>query len=126
MTTPPEPSRVRPFAAVLSELDSGRVHAAASSGLVELVEAVIGQNKKGYMTVRIELKPAGNGVTDSLIVTGQVIVKAPDSDPGTSIFFIDGDGCLIRQNPIQDELPLREVPAPPPAADRPVRHIQES
>lgn len=122
----PEPTdgdrKVRPFAAVIQDLDHGKVHAAASSALVELVDAVIAQGKKGYLTLRLDLKPAGTGVTDSLIVTGQITVKAPDADPGSSVFFLDSDGCLIRNNPAYEERTLIEVPTPP-AAERPIRHI---
>ena len=48
----------------------------------------------------------------ALDVMDNIAVKLPKRPEGRSIFFASGDGGLVRQDPRQPDLPLRDVNAP--------------
>ncbi len=104
-----EPGRIRPLADVLRELDRGRVHDQASTMLRDLIAAVADTGRKGTLTLTIALKPmkAEGRVT----ATAAVSVKAPAPEPRESIFFIDDEHNLVRDDPHQPYLPLQDVSA---------------
>lgn len=107
---------VRPYAAVLQEIDGGKVHATASAQLASLVEAITSTGKSGSLTLTLKIKPASRN-SDVLIVTGAVGIKAPAPEAAESTFFVH-NGALSRDNPKQPELPMRIVPG---NADLPIR-----
>lgn len=108
MTPPPEPTgEIRPFAAILQDLGRGAVAAELAGRLHDLVSAVAEHEKTGSLTLKISVKPMGEG---SVAVTAEVTDKTPVGTLPTSLFFITGDGNLSRDNPAQPSLPLREVP----------------
>lgn len=45
-----------------------------------------------------------------VLVTDTVTLKAPEGERPQSVFFVDSDANLTRQNPMSPQLPLREVP----------------
>jgi hypothetical protein len=98
----PEP-QIRPFAAVLQELDSGATHAECSDALHDLVDRVRATGKKGTLTLKLTVTTHKGGY---LIVADDVAVKAPEPDRADSIFFVDRAGNLSRSNPNQPSLPL--------------------
>jgi hypothetical protein len=100
--------QVRPFAAVLTELAKGQIHADASEQLHDLVDAVQEHGKKGTLTIRIEVAPIARDDTSVLVVKGSVESRAPKSPP-SSAYFVDGTGNLSRRDPRQTELPLEVV-----------------
>lgn len=103
-------SQVRPFAAVLRELDRGNVHDELSELLHELVEAVRETGKKGKIQLTIEVKPIKPGQVDTLVATASIAAAPPKGDPPTTVFFTDQTGNLTREDPDRDnQLPLREV-----------------
>lgn len=102
--------RRKPFAAFVQEQRSGGLHGELSDGLSELVTAVSEHRKAGTLTLTLKVTPNNDGVT--VTVTDKVAVKAPEADRGAAIFFVDEDGNLLRRDPRQIELPLREVQRP--------------
>jgi hypothetical protein len=110
MTQPPEDTdagqQVRPFAAVLTELAKGQIHERASELLHELVQAVIEHEKKGSITVKIEVAPIAKHDTSVLVVTGDVESRPPKTPPANA-FFVDDTGNLSRRDPKQPELPFQ-------------------
>lgn len=103
---------VRPFAEWLQEQRSGQAHIECSDALNELVEAVQATGKQGTVTLTVKVKPAGKGDHGTVLVADTVTVKLPQAERGEAIFFADDDHNLVRHNPAQQQLPLREVPKP--------------
>lgn len=97
--------QVRPFAAVLQELDRGMVHNDVSEQLHALVDAVIEHAAKGTLTLELTVAPIAKGDTSVLTVAAAVKTKRPSS-PSTSAFFVDRTGNLTRRDPRQIEIPI--------------------
>lgn len=97
----------RPFAAVIQEQRSGLLHSELSHELASLVSAVLSTGKAGTLTLAVKVTPNKDGVT--VMVTDKVTVKMPEGERGAAVFFVQGDGNLVRRDPRQLEMPLREV-----------------
>lgn len=109
MSTPDNDSdgQIRPFAAVLQEIDHGEAHQRASDLLNQLVQAVADTGKKGVLTVQVTVAPYKKG-TRNLDVTVKSSLKAPDiGDDGHSAIFFHASGNLRRDDPTQPTLPVR-------------------
>lgn len=102
---------VRPFAEVLMQQARGRTHDDLSQSLHQLIAAVQETGKGGKLQLTIDVKPL-KGDTNTLAVTASTACKLPQVDQPSSIFFVDGEGNLTRNDPRQMSLPLRD------AADR--------
>ncbi len=112
MTTPSKggDKTVRPFAAVLQEIDAGKAHAVLSDLLDELVRAVDATGRKGKLTVTFGVAPVKAGNTTNLIVSCVPKLDAPADIEKSSVFFHKG-GALTREDPNQPTLPLRDLNA---------------
>ena len=98
---------VRPFAQFLQEQREGVLHAELGEKLQELVKACSETSKSGSLQLTIQCAPTKNGVAFEL--TDKVKLNLPEYDRGASLFFKDRKGNLLRKDPNQQELPLREV-----------------
>ncbi len=105
-TPPDDPARVRPFADVLHELSKGRVPSEASTKLQELIAAVADVRKAGTLTVKIRVVPDKG--TEMIRVSAAVDCKVPTRDR-ESLFFVDDEHNLVRDNPNQPHLPIQIV-----------------
>lgn len=115
----PDDRQIRPFADWLRDQRNGRTHDDLSDALNELVEAVQEHGKSGTLTFVVKVKPAGRGDHGTVLVSDDVKLKAPVGDRPETVFFADNDHNLVRHNPAQPSLPLREVSRPEPeAADK--------
>ncbi|HET7486865.1 MAG TPA: hypothetical protein VFJ85_02985 [Acidimicrobiales bacterium] len=101
---------VRPFADWLAEQRNGHAAVEVSEALNSLIEAVAEFGKSGSLTLAIKVAPTSKGDVVSVLVTDTITVKAPEGERPQSVFFVDGDANLTRQNPMSPQLPLREVP----------------
>ena len=108
------PDERKPFAAFLQEQRRGALHGELSDSLQALVQAVAEHGKGGSLTLTIGIKPNADGVT--MTVSDKVAVKAPEPERGAAIFFADDAGNLVRHDPRQLEIPVREVPREQQAA----------
>lgn len=104
---------IRPFADVLQDLRRGGAHIEASEALHQLIAAVKETGKSGTLTIVLAVKPVAKNDGDTVTVTDSVRLKAPQQERTASVFFVDGDCNLRRDNPAQMHLPLREVPTAP-------------
>lgn len=123
MTNTPEQDtggQVRPFAAVLAELNGGTVADQLGTDMQDLVNAVREHSRKGTITLKIEVAPR-KGNINALNVAARVETKLPAPEPIEAVFFADTSGNLLRDDPRQMALPLRQVDKPAPAADTDLR-----
>jgi hypothetical protein len=103
--------QVRPFADVLRDLGKGQVADEAAVMLTDLVQAVAAYGKKGRFVLQIEVAPFKGG-TSQLMVSATAKCTPPKGDPIAAVFFTDHAGNLLRNDPRQETLPLREVARP--------------
>ncbi|MGI8333439.1 hypothetical protein ACRYCC_26100 [Actinomadura scrupuli] len=116
MTDTPEDTdagqQVRPFAAVFTEINGGRVAAEASRGLQELAASVADLRRKGKVVITLELSPR-KGSENALNIAASVVTTLPKPEPAEDVFFAGRGGVLTRDDPSQPEIPnIREVPSP--------------
>ncbi len=100
----------KPFAAFLQEQRRGGLHGELTDRLAEVVQAVQEHGKPGSLTLKLSIKPNGDGTT--MTVSDDISCKTPEPERGAAIFFADDDGNLLRHDPRQLEIPVREVPKP--------------
>lgn len=101
------------FASFVIEQRNGALHAEASETLAELVRAVQDHGKAGTVQITIRIAPGSKG-TNTLVVSDDVKIKAPQGDRPAALFFPDDDGNLHRSDPRQLQHPaLRRVDVPP-------------
>jgi hypothetical protein len=97
----------RPFMDFLGEHRTGITHDLLSDALQELVAAVTQEQKSGTLTLKIGVKPMGKG--DGLEVSALIDMKPPKETPGVAIFFPTPDNNLVRVDPRQQSMELREI-----------------
>jgi hypothetical protein len=97
---------VRPFSEWLSEQRRGATHTELSEVLNTVTAAVIEHNKIGEITLKVKIKPGGDGM---VIVEDEIKSKIPEPGRAANIYFVDDDANLQREDPRQTRLPLREV-----------------
>lgn len=100
--------QVRPFADILRDLGRGAVIDEAAVMLQDLVRAVRDYGKKGTFNLRVEIQPM-KGENQALIVSAKADAKPPAGEPTSAVFFADEHGNLLRDDPRQPQLPLREL-----------------
>jgi hypothetical protein len=107
------PTRVesRPVEAVLQEIDGGLLLADFSDAIRETAAACQTWEKVGTVTLVVKFAPNDDGET--LVVTPELKVKAPQAPRRSRTFFLGEDG-LRRDNPNQGRLEGfdEEPPAP--------------
>lgn len=129
MPDPTTDRTVRPFAAVLQEIRGGHCHNELGEKLTGLVDAVVEHGKAGTLTLRIDVRPTSPG--DAMVlITDTVAVKKPEAPAPSSMFFVDDDRNLTREDPRQLAWKMEAVPraasAPPVPRTDPDAHDQEA
>ena len=97
----------RAFHDFLREHRGGVTHDDISDALQTVVAAVVEEGKVGTLTITIKIKPLGKA--DGLEVSADVKASPPKTTPGVSIFFVSPENNLVRQDPRQQSMELREV-----------------
>ena len=97
----------RPFNDLLREHRNGQTHDELSDALNDLVAAVNEEGKAGTLTFTVSIKPMGK--SDGLEVSADIKVKPPKKTAGVSIFFSTPENNLVRVDPRQATMELREV-----------------
>lgn len=96
----------------LREHRHGATHDELSDKLRDLVAAVNDTGKGGTLTFAIHIKPSERG--GALIVTDDVKLSAPKPERSSSIFYASPENHLVRVDPRQQTLELREIAAVEP------------
>lgn len=118
-----EPSRTRPFADVLTEINRGRDHTELSNELQALVQAVRDTGKKGSLTLSLTVVPSK--VDNGLEIIAGIKTTLPKFDRSASLFFADEEGNLTRTDPRQLTLPLGPTLVKNEAAETPTEAASE-
>jgi len=91
-----------PVAAFLGSHLNGRTDEELSTEFHTLLDAVRAHGKKGSMTITIVVDPPANGVESAPLPIGvESTVKAPKPTPVKSLYFLNGDGQPVREDPRQ-------------------------
>lgn len=96
----------KPFTDVLGELENGDVLHELTAALYGVVRAVQDTRKPGGIKIAIKVTPTGRG---SVELDTKFEANEPSHDRPTTTFFVANDGSLLRNDPNQPRLPLREV-----------------
>ena len=97
------------FHETILQMNNGATVAELGDALEKVVAAVRATGKSGSISLTVKVAPAGKGATDVLIVESQVRTKLPEPDRGMTIFYATDDNRLVRNDPKQQQLPLRVV-----------------
>lgn len=97
----------RKFSDVLAELAGGDVDVLASDRLGELVAAVDETGGKGKLVITVDVKKSNKMV----IVSASMKMTKPEAALDETMFFVDNDGNLSREDPRQ--MSFQEVPKAP-------------
>ena len=95
------------FSDVLGHLEGGDAFEQLNDELAEVVLAVQTVRKAGEITVKLKVSPNGERAVS---VTCDIKTKVPQPARAVTTFFTDQAGNMLRRDPRQAELPLREVP----------------
>lgn len=102
-----------PFSQWLFAQRNGATHAELTDALAEVARSVMETGRTGSVTLKIQIGKATKKGGHQMVVSDDVIVKAPRPERDESIFFFDeSNGALTRTDPQQPQLPLQEVPKP--------------
>jgi hypothetical protein len=101
------------FPTSIFEIDNGATMAEFAAALHELTTAVREVGKGGEVSLTISIAPATKGDTDVVMVKSKVKTKVPESSRRQTVFYLDDDNQLVRNDPKQQTLPLRIVDIQP-------------
>ncbi len=99
-----------PFSQQIAHLAKGTLDAELTQVLTELVKAINDHRKKGSISVTLSLKPeVVHGEVTMITVSPDVKVSSPQPQRMSSRMWPTFDGDLLRNDPDQVELDLKEV-----------------
>lgn len=107
-----------PFSEQVAYLAKGTLNEEATEELAELIKAVRLTGKKGSITVKLEVSMLDKSSEDAMRISGDVTSKKPTPDTPVTVMFSTGDGDLLRDDPEQMALNLRQVGRADPQATR--------
>lgn len=96
----------RPITDVLGEINGGEFVAELTSALYDVVRATRDTMKPGALKIGLKITPTGRG---SVTIDAKLDATIPEHVRPATTFFVNDDGTLLRDDPRQERLPLREV-----------------
>lgn len=99
----------RPLTDTLRHIGGGVFIDTASDKMAELVTAVDASGKGGKLTIEIKVKKATRG--GAMHITGNVKLTKPAEEPMEAMLFATPEGNLVADDPKQQKLDLKTVPA---------------
>lgn len=97
---------MKPFSDIINSLRYGHLSEELTRQLHQLTLDCQAAGRPGTLTLNITLKP---GKAGQMEVVDDVKVKPPKPERGTSLMFATDDGALVREDPRQKKLDLRQV-----------------
>ena len=93
---------------IMVVLDRERFLISAGHEFQQLVDAVRDTNKAGEITIKLTVTPSGwkrgTGLPNQVDVEPKISTKIPKPNMGKSIFFLDDNNKLTRNDPDQEEM----------------------
>jgi len=90
---------------------AGRTAEEISAEFHGLLDAVREHGKKGSMTITFVVEPPANGVESAPLPIGvESAVKPPKATAPKALYFLDGDGNPVRDDPRQMAIPFQTAP----------------
>lgn len=96
----------------LSAIDRGGFAHDLQDAMKEVVQECVGTQKKGKVTIEIEIDP--DSKTDTIRVSGKIKKTLPQLPKKASIFYPTADGMLTRMDSRQRMIPGTEAEYAPP------------
>lgn len=109
------------FLSTLAELKNGRVIHQANDTMQRLLSAVQKHGGKGKLGLELTLSPRIDSDTGRVIevdIAYSIKVAEPQPNHGTTMFYVDKEGKLTRQDPRQAEMFEEEVTFDEPERNR--------
>lgn len=100
---------IRPITDTLRHIGGGVFIDTASDKLAELVSAVDASGKSGKIDLSITVKKASRG--GAMHITGKVKLTKPAEEALEALLFATPEGNLVADDPHQQKLDLKSVPA---------------
>lgn len=100
------------FLSTLAELKNGRVIHQANDTMQRLLSAVQKHGGKGKLGLELVLSPridSDSGRVVEVDIAYSIKVAEPQPNHGTTMFYVDKEGKLTRQDPRQSEMFEEEV-----------------
>lgn len=99
---------VRPMTDTLRHIGGGVFIDTASEQLAELIRAIDTAGGSGSLTLTIGVKKTTRG--GAMLLTGKTSLKKPAEEPMEAILFATPEGNLLKDDPRQQKLDLKQVP----------------
>ncbi len=96
----------KPFTDILGEIENGYFLRELTAKAFEVVRAAQETRKAGALKLSFKISPTGRG---SVEIDAKMDATVPEHDRPSTTFFVTPDGTLMRNDPNQPRLPLREV-----------------
>lgn len=110
------------FLNILREHKKGAAISDVSAAIKQVCAAIQTTGKPGKVILEIDLKPVSNGEIGTMAFQHKVKTKLPEAAQPATIFYADEDYGLVRNDPNQATLPLRD--AAPEAAPVALREVE--
>lgn len=108
---------MKAFSIFLQEINAGQTHAALTSDLAELLQAVKAHGRAGKLTLTIKVVPGSKGTDiDKITVTADRTLSLPKPELPTDFFWLTDTAEPTRKHPRQHDLDLRDAADDRPAA----------
>lgn len=95
---------IRPFDQTLREINGGRLIDELTQELTDVIAAVRRSGKSGAISLTLKLKPRGE-TNEQIELVPTVKGTKPEASRPISIFFVNRDNGLQRDDPTQHQLP---------------------
>lgn len=96
----------KPFTDILGEIENGQFLRELTAHVYEIVRATQETRKPGALKLAIRISPTGRG---SVEIDAKMDATVPEHDRPSTTFFVTHDGTMMRNDPNQPRLPLREI-----------------
>lgn len=96
----------KPFTDILGEIENGQFLRELTAQVYEIVRATQETRKPGGLKLAIKISPTGRG---SVEIDAKMDAIVPEHDRPSTTFFVTHDGTMMRNDPNQPRLPLREI-----------------
>lgn len=99
----------KPFTDTLGEIEGGVFLRELTAQFYAVVRAAMDTRKAGAVKIAIKVAPTGRG---SVELDAKMDATIPEHDRPSTTFFVTPEGTLMRDDPNQPRLPLRQVDTP--------------